>query len=98
MTDELIYAVPETAVSEPLTFDPEICTGCNICVDVCQVDIMLPHPELCMPPMVLYPGECWYDGSCVRVCPNPGAISLNSLARNRVHWKRKDTGEDYYLP
>jgi NAD-dependent dihydropyrimidine dehydrogenase PreA subunit len=97
MTDELIYAFPEPAAAEPLTFDQEICIGCNTCVDVCQADIMVPHPEYGMPPIVLYPGECWYDGSCVRVCPEPGAISLNSLSMNRVHWKRKDTGEDFFL-
>jgi len=91
------YAVPEIAANQPLTFDPEICFGCNICVDVCQVDIMVPNPDVGEPPIVLYPGECWFDGSCVASCPEPGAISLNSMASRRVHFRRKVTGEDFFV-
>ena len=92
-----IYAIPEPAVSHPLTFDPERCNGCNQCIEVCQVDILLPNPVAGKPPIVLYPGECWYGGCCVAICPKPGAIKLNVLPMNRVHWKRKSTGEDFYL-
>ena len=80
----------------PVTFDPNLCIGCNICVDVCQVDIMLPNPEEGLPPVIAYPEECWYDGSCVAACPVPGAISLNGLAKDSVHFQRKSTGEDFY--
>jgi NAD-dependent dihydropyrimidine dehydrogenase PreA subunit len=69
---------------DPLSFDADLCISCNLCVEVCQVDIMLPSPGVGEPPLVAYPEECWYDGSCVDACPVPGAISLNSLARNRV--------------
>ena len=31
--------------------------------------------------------------SCVDECPKPGAIKLNPLPMNRIHWKRK-TGSD----
>ena len=89
MTDELINAVPTQAVAEPLTFDPEICNGCNLCIEVCQVDILYPNPEKGKPPVVLYPGECWYCGCCVDVCPRPGAIELGVPLANRVHWKPK---------
>ena len=91
------YAIPEHAGVQPLTFDPEICIGCNICVDVCQVDIMVPNPEVGEPPIVVYPGECWYDGSCVSSCPEPGAITLNSMATKRVHFRRKASREDFYV-
>ena len=97
MIDKTSYAIPEPATSEPLTFDPDACIGCNICVDVCQVDIMVPNPESGEPPIVLYPGECWYDGSCVAACPEPGAITLNSMTTNRVHCRSKDSGEDFYV-
>ena len=80
----------------PVTFDPELCIGCNICVAVCQVDIMLPNREEGLPPIIAYPGECWYDGSCVVACPVPGAITLNRLAKDRVRFRRKESGEDYF--
>ena len=91
------YAIVDPAPAEPLRFDADLCIGCNACVDVCQVDIMVPNPEAGLPPIVLYPGECWYDGSCVDACPEPGAISLNRLAKDRVRFKRKRTGTDFYV-
>jgi len=97
MSDEKILAVPEPAAWTPLTFDPQLCTGCNLCVEVCQVDIMMPNPEEGQVPIVLYPGECWYSGDCVDACPCPGAVKLNVHAVNSVHWKRKDTGESFFL-
>ncbi len=96
MTSKKAYAIVDTAPAEPLSFDADLCIGCNACVDVCQVDIMIPNPKVGLPPIVLYPGECWYDGSCVDACPEPGAISLNSQAKDRVLFKRKHTGEDFY--
>lgn len=71
----------------PLLFDPEICNGCNQCVEVCQVDLLIPNREKGKPPVVLYPEECWYGGSCVSVCPRPGAVKLDHPPMNRVHWK-----------
>ncbi len=79
----------EKAVLKPLTFNAEICDGCNRCVEVCQVDILIPHPKKGKPPVVVYPGECWYGGCCVAICPKPGAIELNTPLMNRVHWKKK---------
>lgn len=81
----------------PIVFDLDLCIGCNVCVDICQVDIMVPNPEEGAPPVVLYPEECWYDGSCVSACPISGAITLNSMAAKRVHFRRKATGEDSYV-
>ena len=84
-----IFVSPETSPFLPLTFNPEICNACNRCVEVCQVDIMIPNPDSGKPPIVLYPGECWYGGCCVEACPRPGAIKLNTPLFSRVHWKRK---------
>lgn len=66
--------VPSSA--RPIRFDAQKCVGCNRCVNICQVDIFIPNPERGKPPVVLYPGECYYCGSCVMVCPREGAISL----------------------
>ncbi len=88
-----VYAIPEPGISNPITFNSKICIGCNICVEICQVDIFIPSPEENKPPIVLYPGECWYCGNCVVECPKPGAITFNPLLMNRVHWKRKNRSE-----
>ena len=80
----------------PVNFDPDLCIGCNICADVCQVDIMLPNPEDGLPPIIAFPGECWYEGSCVAACPVPGAITLNRMDKDSVHFRRKETGEGFH--
>jgi NAD-dependent dihydropyrimidine dehydrogenase PreA subunit len=75
-------------VFSPITIDEELCHSCNQCVEVCQVDLFLPNDGKGKPPIVMCPGECWYDGSCVDACPIPGAIRLNPLLINRVRWKK----------
>ncbi len=70
--------------AEPLLFDEELCIGCNRCMNVCQADIMIPAPEPGKHPVVLYPGECWYCGSCVMECPRPGAVRLQHPLMNRA--------------
>lgn len=70
--------------AEPLIFDDNLCVGCNRCMNVCQVDIMIPNPEKGKHPIVLYPGECYYCGSCVMECPNKGAIRLQHPVMNRA--------------
>jgi len=79
----------------PLTFDEDVCQGCNICVDVCRADVMVPNPRKGFPPVVLYPDECWFCGCCVGHCPRPGAITMNHPLGQRVGWKRKESGEFY---
>ncbi|MBY9012686.1 MAG: ferredoxin family protein [Candidatus Lokiarchaeota archaeon] len=83
------HNILESSFSNPITFDSDICINCNRCVDICQVDVFIPNHEKDKPPIVLYPGECWYCGCCVMECPKLGAIRLNPLLKNRVHWRRK---------
>ena len=85
--DEQVYAVGDPAVFSPIHIDEILCIGCNLCVFVCQADLFLPSAEKGGPPIVMYGGECWYEGSCVDHCPVPGAITLNSLLFNRVRWE-----------
>lgn len=70
--------------ARPLKFDDSLCVGCNRCADVCQVDIMIPNPIKGKHPIVIYPGECYYCGSCVMACPNKGAISLEHPLMNQA--------------
>lgn len=96
MIKEKVYATPNIVTpNKPVIFDPDICNGCNICVETCQMDVFIPNPEKGKPPIILYPDECWYGGCCVVHCPNPGAIKLNHPLMQRVRWKRKATGEHF---
>ena len=70
----------------PLRFDESLCVGCNRCAEVCQVDIMLPSPEKGKPPVVLYPGECYYCGSCVMACMIKGAVTLRHPLMNQTRF------------
>lgn len=68
----------------PLRFDADKCIGCNRCVQVCQCDILFPSQEKGQHPVVLYPGECYYCGACVMVCPRPGAVKLGHPLMNEA--------------
>ena len=74
--------IPSSA--RPIRFDAEKCVGCNRCANICQVDIFIPNPEKGRPPIVLYPGECYYCGACVMACPHDGAIRLEHPLMNRA--------------
>lgn len=70
--------------ARPIIYDETLCTGCNRCAKVCQVDILVPSVERGKPPIVMYPGECYYCGSCVMECPQEGAITLQHPVMNRA--------------
>ena len=67
----------------PLIYDEEKCIGCNACAEICQCDILLPNPEKGKHPIVMYPGECYYCGAYVMVCPK-GAVKLAHPLMNRA--------------
>ena len=99
MSDK-VYMTPNPATpNKGQKFNPEICNGCNACVEVCPTDVMMPNPEKRKPPIVLYPEECWFCAACIEECPRPGAISMaHPLSQNiSVNWKRKDTGDLFRL-
>ena len=79
-----------------LEFDPAKCVGCNICVNTCPLDVMIPNPEKGKEPIVLYAEECWFCGACVQECPHK-ALTLVAPAKQRIStiWKRKSTGEEF---
>lgn len=82
MKELIARVIPCSA--NPLIFNDDICIGCNRCVNVCQVDTMIPNPEKGKHPILLYPGECYYCGSCVMECPRKGAIKLQHPVMNRA--------------
>lgn len=92
------YMIPNPKMpNENVSFNPDLCTGCNTCVDVCRSGVIVPNLIKGKPPVVLYPDECWFCGCCVGDCPVPGANWLNHPLNQRMGWKRKDTGKHYRI-
>ena len=83
---------------QTIVIDPNLCRGCNACVNVCRRHVLLPNLEKGKPPIVQFPQDCWFDGYCVLFCPIPGAMKMVHPLSQRVGWKRKDTGEYFALP
>lgn len=90
MDDKKIITQSEMPSSNPIIYDKDKCIGCNRCVEICQVDILIPNAEKGKPPIVLFPDECWYCGCCVIECPVDGAITLRHPLMNRAYWVHKD--------
>ena len=80
------------APCQAIHIDPELCTGCNSCVEVCRMDVLAPNPQKGQPPLVLYPDECWFCGCCITHCPEE-ANRMEHPLNQRMGWKRKATGE-----
>jgi len=94
-----IYSFP--TMPDPckvLEFDKEKCVGCNICVNSCPLDVMIPNYKKGAEPIVLFAEECWFCGSCVQECPHK-ALTLVTPALQRIStiWKRKETGEEFRM-
>ena len=87
MSEQKEFGFRQTPPAVPLRFDEKKCIGCNRCMEICMIDVMIPgekgkHPE------VAFPDECWYCGCCVMECPT-GAISLHHPLMNRTRWVSK---------
>jgi len=92
MAQERVIAIPNiTTPNNPVIFT-EKCNGCNHCVEVCQVDVYIPHPEKGKSPIILHPEECWYCGCCVNDCPRGGNV-FNWPLQHKGYWKYKLTGK-----
>jgi NAD-dependent dihydropyrimidine dehydrogenase PreA subunit len=87
------YALPNIVTpNTPVIHDAKKCTGCNHCVEICQVDVFIPNPEKGKTPVILHPDECWYCGCCANDCPT-GAITFNWPIQQRAYWRDKQTGQ-----
>ncbi|MCL4459716.1 MAG: ferredoxin family protein [Chloroflexi bacterium] len=50
----------------PPKVNPELCTGCGICIEYCPEDVLrLEDGEV----VLKYPEECWQCGVCKLECP-----------------------------
>jgi NAD-dependent dihydropyrimidine dehydrogenase PreA subunit len=80
MSKQKIYVSTNLVTpNTPVLIDPEVCIGCNMCVEACMNDVLIPNPEKKKPPLVVFPDECWSCGCCVMECPveEKGAIEVN---------------------
>ena len=93
MSEEIYVLQESSAAGNVLKIDAGVCTGCNTCVEVCRMGVIIPNPEKGKVPIVLYPDECWFCGCCEFHCPSPGAMMMEHPIYRRIGWKRKDTGE-----
>ena len=94
MPEKNAFAIPNIQTpSTPVKFDPNICIGCNSCVETCPLDVFIPNPKKGSTPIILHTEECWYCGCCVDDCPNPGAITFNYPLALKPRWRNKETGE-----
>lgn len=75
---------PVSSSTKPVIYDQKLCIGCNRCVQVYQCDILFLSDVKGEHPIVMYPGECYYCGACVMVCPHPGAITLRHPLMNQA--------------
>lgn len=99
MAEEKVYYAPNLPTpNRPVIFNPEVCDGCNSCVEACMMDVLLPNPEKGKTPIVAYPDECWYCGCCLMDCPKgDDAIEVRYPLIHNARWKDKKTGEHFRL-
>ena len=84
LKEKTLYASLVPCSARPIVYDETLCIGCNRCADICQVDILVHNEIKGKPPIVMYPGECYYCGSCVIECPIKGAIKLQHPLMNEA--------------
>jgi ferredoxin len=67
------HPMPARLVSTPFiaSSNPEMCTGCGVCVDRCQMDALVMEEAR----VLLNPDRCIGCGLCISTCPS-GALSL----------------------
>ena len=53
----------------PPIIDPEKCSKCGMCVEICPADVFYGSKKGEVP-TVRYPGECWHASACVLSCPS----------------------------
>jgi NAD-dependent dihydropyrimidine dehydrogenase PreA subunit len=93
-TGKKYYAFPnKTTPGIPVLIDETKCIGCNLCVRICIMDVIVQNPVKGKAPVIMYPEECYHEGDCVSECPVPDTLKLRLPLMMRVHYKNKETGE-----
>lgn len=84
MSNKELFASEVPCSANPITYNKELCIGCNSCTNACPIDVLVPSEVKGQSPIVMYPGECIYCGAYVMECPVEGAIHLEHPLINRT--------------
>ena len=66
--------IRDAYVENTLEYDPDLCTGCGMCIAVCPHGVFGSDNGLAL---LARPEECMECGACERNCPS-GAIEVES--------------------
>jgi NAD-dependent dihydropyrimidine dehydrogenase PreA subunit len=64
--------------------DPEICTGCGICVDTCIMDVIR-LDKMANKAVIRYVDDCMTCFCCELECP-VNAITVSALVKAPLSW------------
>jgi NAD-dependent dihydropyrimidine dehydrogenase PreA subunit len=64
--------------------DPEKCTGCGTCVDICTMDVIRMN-DIQKKAEIIYAVDCMTCFSCEVACP-VGAIHINAEEKAPLSW------------
>ncbi len=75
----------------PPVIDPDLCSRCGQCVDICSEDVFFGSDEGEVP-TVTYPLECIHFSGCVYECPDE-AITLRIPLPMLLVYRPTSTGQ-----
>ena len=87
MSDKAYMFPNEFMPGKVVKINPKLCDGCNLCVDRCRTQVLLPNPEKGKPPIVVYPDECWFCACCEEYCPRE-ALRMEHALIHVGSWRK----------